>query len=94
MTRYLGLGVLLFLVWSPPPRCLADPEPNYCHDTQRLQTWKDLLAKYPDDPDLQALHAVWVALCLQVTLHALPLDEAMARFEKAQTRLAEQRKKP
>lgn len=67
MIRSLGLGVVVVVLWSPARRCLAAPEPNSCHEAQRLHRWQELLATYPEDQELQALQAVWADWCLQVT---------------------------
>jgi hypothetical protein len=92
MARYLVLGVVLLVVCRPSGLSAAAEEVNHCHDKQAWEPWNETVAKSPDDLDLQFLHALWLGLCQKVERQEITVPQATELFERARTRLMEQRK--
>ncbi|MFH1488252.1 MAG: hypothetical protein ABII06_05065 [Pseudomonadota bacterium] len=42
-------------------------EENYFKDPEWWKKWETLIAKNPDDQDLQTIHALRVGLCMKVS---------------------------
>jgi hypothetical protein len=81
------LAVLILYVSSP----CSGQETNYCHDPQAEAEWLALIAKYPGDYEIQALHALRIGLCTKVDQKMLTVQEATNIFEKARAALLRQR---
>jgi hypothetical protein len=62
-------------------------EKNYCRDQESWQEWDELAGKYPDDVDIQTLHALRIGLCVKVERGDLTLQQATDIFERARDRL-------
>ena len=58
--------VLLTTLLSCQSLLAQDQPHNYCNDEESWKEWDDLVIKYPDDMDIQALHALRVGLCIKV----------------------------
>lgn len=92
MAGCIVLGVVLLVVWRPYGLWAADEAENHCHDKQAWEQWNETVAKNPDDLELQFLHAVWLGLCQKVERQEITVPQATELFERARTRLVEQRK--
>jgi len=44
---------------------------SYCHDAVELQRWNDLRSDNPDSEPLEAIHALWIGLCVKVEARQL-----------------------
>ncbi len=55
-------------------------EPNYCHDKQSWEEWDALVLKYPNDQDVQILHAVRIGLCRKIEAGTISFDVARDAF--------------
>ena len=66
---------------------------NYCHDQEAWKDWDALVRKYPDDSDLQALHALRIGLCVKIDQGSISLDDAIDIFNKAHDSVIEKAKK-
>jgi len=56
---------------------------NYCKDKKAWAEWEVLVAKYPDDDDVQILHAMRVGLCIKVEQGSISLEKAVELFDRA-----------
>jgi hypothetical protein len=58
---------------------------SYCHDKHDLAIWN----KFATSPNLkvQALHALFLGLCIKVEHHDLTTDQAQLIFETSKKRL-------
>ena len=56
---------------------------NYCTDPESWVEWEELVGKYPNDSDVQTLHALRIGLCLKVDRGDLTVEQATDIFEKA-----------
>ena len=63
--RIAGIVLLLGLVFSSSLAYTEEQE-NYCLDKESWKEWDDLARKYPNDENVQALHALRVGLCLKI----------------------------
>ncbi len=70
---------------------LAGKQTNYCDDPAAQKKWDEIVAKNPQDWDLQALHALWLGLCLKVKRGDIPFDKAVVLFERARETLVKKR---
>ena len=83
-------------VFAVEPLPKAEPE-NYCKDPDSWAEWDALIAKYPNDKDVQTLHALRLGLCIKIDQGTITLKDAIDLFDRAhsmviQNKLAEQNK--
>ena len=55
-------------------------EVNYCHDKQSWEEWDALVLKYPNDWDIQMLHAVRIGLCKKIQAGTIAFETARDAF--------------
>jgi hypothetical protein len=60
------LAFLPALLFTQFAHAEATQSPNYCHDTSKNEEWKDMLAKYPNDPIIIKLAGLREGLCLMI----------------------------
>ena len=65
---------------------------NYCTDPESWVEWQELVGKYPNDSDIQTLHALRIGLCLKVDRGDLTVEQATDIFEKAREAILEMKK--
>jgi len=65
---------------------------NYCHDQKGWEQWEDLIKKFPNDMDLQALHALRIGLCTNIEKGSIRLEDAIDIFDKAHNAVIEKAK--
>lgn len=65
---------------------------NYCHDQKSWQEWDALVAKNPNDMEVQALHGLRIGLCVKVDRGGITLDQATEIFESAREAIIQKRK--
>ncbi len=73
----------LILLAVAPPATAAE---NYCHKPDVIQEWADLLAKYPQDPDVIRLYALREGLCEMIDRGLVELDQAIDIFNAEHTK--------
>jgi hypothetical protein len=96
------IGFILFLFLSFPLAFAVEPIPkaeeeNYCKDPGSWAEWDALVAKYPNDKDIQTLHALRVGLCIKIKQETITIQYAINLFDRARNmvireKLAEQNK--
>ena len=65
---------------------------DYCSDPESWEEWEELIEKYPNDSDIQALHALRIGLCLKVERGDLTVEQGTDIFEKARKAILEKKK--
>jgi hypothetical protein len=83
---------------APAPSTKTDehdivPQDNYCHDQETWKEWDDLIRKYPNDRDLQALHALRIGLCIKIDQGSISFEDATDIFNMAHNSVIEKAKK-
>lgn len=68
------------------------PAENYCNDPNSWKEWDELVQKYPEDLDIQALHALRIGLCAKVERGDLTVDQATEIFERAREAIVDRKK--
>ena len=86
---YLVLPVIFTLFFANLPAIAAE---DYCSDPESWEEWEELIEKYPNDSDIQALHALRIGLCLKVERGDLTLEQGTDIFEKARKAILEKKK--
>ena len=76
----------------------AEEPTNYCKDPESWEQWEDLILKYPNDREIQTLHALRIGLCLKVEQGTISFEMATELFNQAhervyRNRVSEQKKK-
>ena len=61
---------------------LVNPD-NYCHDQKGWEQWENLVKKFPNDMDLQALHALRIGFCTKIEKGSIRLEDAIDIFDQA-----------
>lgn len=65
---------------------------NYCHDQKSWNESDALVAKNPNDMEVQALHGLRIGLCVKVDRGGITLDQATEIFESAREAIIQKRK--
>ena len=77
MKKVFFLLVLLILSTN---QALAEVE-HFCDDPQAEAEWEALIQKYPNDLNVQTLHALRIGLCEKIDQGELGVPDAIAIFE-------------
>lgn len=86
---YLFFLLILTLLFANLPATAAE---DYCSDPESWEEWEELIEKYPNDSDIQALHALRIGLCLKVERGDLTVEQGTDIFEKARKAILEKKK--
>ena len=86
---YLFLLLTFTILAANPPVIAAE---GYCSDPESWEEWEELIEKYPNDSDVQALHALRIGLCLKVERGDLTVEQGVNIFEKARGAILEKKK--
>ena len=74
--------VLTVLLYFASPLSPAADSSNTCNDPDSWKEWNRLIAKYPQDMTVQALHALRIGLCLKIERGDLTVDQATEIFNR------------
>jgi hypothetical protein len=77
------LPALLFTLFA---RAEEPPSPNYCHDVSKIQEWKDMVAKYPNDPIVIKLAGLREGLCLMIDRGQITHEQGVDLWEEERQR--------
>jgi len=80
--RIAGIILLLALVFLCSLGFTEEPA-NHCLDKESWKEWDALAQKYPDDENLQALHALRLGLCLKIEQGSITFEMANDIFNRA-----------
>ena len=72
---------MVFFILSLQFSWAEEPE-NYCKHKEAWSEWDALVAKCPDDMDLQMLHALRIGLCLKIEQGSIAFDMATDLFNR------------
>ena len=76
-----GIILVLAFVFSFPG--FAEEPTNYCLDKESWKEWDALVKKYPNDNDVQTLHALRLGLCLKIEQGSITFEQATDIFNRA-----------
>ena len=85
----LAIFILLLMLFRP---LHANAEDNYCIDQESWKQWDVLIQKYPDDTDIQTLHALRLGLCAKVQRGDLTIQQATTIFETARGKIVDKKR--
>ena len=80
--RIAGITLLFALVFSSS-LAYTEEQTNYCLDKESWKEWDDLIKKYPNDDNVQSLHALRLGLCLKIEQGSITFGMATAIFNRA-----------
>jgi len=80
ITNSLLIGLSLILVFCS---LVYSESENYCHDEKSWAEWDQIIAKNPNDMEIQALHALRIGLCAKVDRGEITLEQATEIFKSA-----------
>ena len=80
--RIAGVILLLALV-SPCSLGFTEERTNYCLDKESWKEWEALAQKYPNDENVQALHALRLGLCIKIEQGSITFELASDIFNRA-----------
>jgi hypothetical protein len=72
---------ILVLFFAVPSVVTAETE-NHCLDQESWKEWDALIQKYPNDMDVQTLHALRLGLCAKIERGDLTVEKATEIFER------------
>jgi len=74
------LIIVLFLIVFTVPGFAQDE--NFCNDKKSWKEWDNLVRKYPQDMDVQMLHAVRIGFCKKIEEGTISFEMANDIFNK------------
>jgi len=74
------LIIVLFLIVFTVPVFAQDE--NFCTDKESWKEWNKLVQKYPQDMDVQMLHAVRIGFCIKIEEGTISFEMANDIFNK------------
>jgi len=94
--KLIGFILLLLLFLSFPLAFAVKPIPkaeseNYCKDPNSWAEWDALVAKYPNDRDIQTLHTLRVGLCIKIEQGTIKVQDAINLFDRAHKMIIRQK---
>ncbi len=83
----LFITVIVFLLvctgaLGVKPLLKSEPA-NYCHDPESWNEWNQIITKYPDDDEVQTLHALRLGFCAKIGHGSIELKRAIKLFDQA-----------
>jgi hypothetical protein len=87
-SHLIPLLIFALLLANVPAMAAED----YCSDPESWEEWEELIEKYPNDSDIQALHALRIGLCLKVERGDLTVEQGTDIFEKARKAILEKKR--
>ena len=79
--RIAGITLLFALVFSSS-LAYTEEQTNYCLKKDSWKEWEALVKKYPNDEDVQSLHALRLGLCLKIEQGSITFGMATAIFNR------------
>ena len=86
---HLVLLLLFTLFIANLPAIAAE---DHCSDPESWGEWEELVEKYPNDSDIQTLHALRLGLCLKVERGDITVEQGTDIFEKARKAILKKKK--
>lgn len=80
--RIAGIILVLALVFSCS-LAYTEEQTNYCLDKESWKEWEALVKKYPNDNNVQTLHALRVGLCVKIEQGSVTFEQATDIFNRA-----------
>jgi len=74
------LIIVLILILFTVPGFAQDE--NFCNDKKSWKEWNELAQKYPQDMDLQMLHAVRIGFCIKIEEGTISFEMANDKFNQ------------
>ena len=71
--------VLILLLFTVPG---FPQDENFCNDKESWEEWNKLARKYPQDMDVQMLHAVRIGFCIKIEEGTISFEMANDIFNK------------
>jgi len=76
-------GILLIISLLLPFGISSTESENYCEDPESWKKWNELIEKYPDDEEIQTLHALRIGLCAKIEQGTISFEMANDLFSLA-----------
>jgi hypothetical protein len=74
-----------------PERPEQNPD-NYCYNKKGWEQWDNLIRKYPNDWDVQTLHALRIGLCTKIEQGSITFEDANDIFNRLHDLVIEKKK--
>ena len=91
INKTVGLILISVLVLSYSHGFTEEPM-NYCLEKESWNEWDELVQKYPNDEDVQILHALRIGLCTKIERGSITFDQANAIFNRTHKMVIEKKK--
>ena len=82
MNKIIAAIILLLVLIFSSPGFTKEPT-NYCLDKKSWNDWEALVKKFPNDEEVQTLHALRIGLCLKVEQGSITFEQATDIFNRA-----------
>ena len=93
MTQKKICLVVIFFFYTSFGSQLVSATENYCKDPESWKQWDALIQKYPDDLDIQVLHALRLGLCAKIERGDITVEDSITIFESAREAILEKKKR-
>jgi hypothetical protein len=85
--KIIALSILVFSC------SVVFAEENYCKDPESWKEWDLLVAKHPNDMDVQMLHALRIGLCAKIEQGSITFEQANDIMNGARDAVIHKKKK-
>jgi hypothetical protein len=92
MLKRIAAIILLLAITIPCPSLIAEEAENYCKDKESWKEWDMLVQKYPNDSDIQTLHALRIGLCIKIERGSITFQQANDIFNRAHEMVIKKKK--
>jgi len=83
MIKKIAGVILLLALVSPCSLGFTEEQTNHCLDKESWKEWEALVQKYPNDKNIQALHALRLGLCVKIERGSITFRMASDIFNRA-----------
>ena len=90
--KIASLTILISVLVLSYSHGFAEEPTNYCLKKASWKKWDELIQKYPNDDDIQTLHALRIGLCTKIERGSITFEQANAIFNRAHDMVIEKKK--
>jgi len=92
MLKKIAATILLLAITILCPLLNAEEAENYCKDKQSWEEWDRLVQKYPNDLDVQTLHALRIGLYIKIDRGSITFQQANDIFNRSHEMVIKKKK--
>jgi hypothetical protein len=92
MMKRIACIILVFTLLFSSSLGFTEKPTNYCLDKESWKEWESLVKKYPNDKDVQTLHALRLGLCVKIEQESITFEQTTDIFNRAHEMVIQMKK--